>query len=60
MALLWNSWNVLMRMCRRKRKKEHFPYIGGRAVLIANGASLLDTKYEIYEFNYDLKGTINY
>ena len=42
-------------MCRRKRKKGHFLYIGGRAVLIATGANLLDTKYEFYGFNDDLK-----
>ena len=58
MAFLWNSWNVLTRM-RRKRKKGHFLYIGGRAVLIATGANLLDTKYEFYGFNDDLKDTIN-
>lgn len=59
MAFLWNSWNVLTRMRRRKRKKGHFLYIGGRAVLIATGANLLDTKYEFYGFNDDLKDTIN-
>ena len=60
MAFLWNSWNVLMRMRRRKKeKKGHFLYIGGRAVLIATGANLLDTKYEFYGFNDDLKDTIN-
>ena len=58
MAFLWNSWNVLTRT-RRKRKKGHFLYIGGRAVLIATGANLLDTKYEFYGFNDDLKDTIN-
>ena len=57
MAFLWNSWNVLTRM--RRRKKGHFLYIGGRAVLIATGANLLDTKYEFYGFNNDLKDTIN-
>ena len=29
------------------------------AVLIATGANLLDTKYEFYGFNDDLRGTIN-
>ena len=57
MAFLWNSWNVLTRM--RRRNKGHFLYIGGRAVLIATGANLLDTKYEFYGVNDDLKDTIN-
>ena len=34
------------------------PNMGGRAVLIATGANLLDTKYEFYGFNDDLKDTI--
>ena len=60
MAFLWNSWNVLTRMRKRKRKKKgHFLYIGGRAILIATGANLLDTKYGFYGFNDDLKDTIN-
>ena len=42
-----------------RRKKGHFLYIGGRAVLIATGANLLDTKYESYGVNDDLKDTIN-
>ena len=58
MAFLWNLWNVLTRM--RGRKNGHFLYIGGWAVLIATGANLLDTKYEYYGFNDDLKDTINY
>ena len=57
MAFLWNLWNVLTRM--RRRKKGHFLHIGSRAVLIATGANLLDTKYEFYGFNDDLKDTIN-
>ena len=42
----------------RRRKKGHFLYFGGRAVLIATGANLFDTKYEFYGFNDDLKDTI--
>ena len=42
-----------------EEKKGHFLYIGGRAVLIPTGANLLDTKYEFYGFNDDLKDTIN-
>ena len=36
-------------------------YIGGsyRAILIATGSNLLDTKYKFYEFNDDLSDTIN-
>ena len=43
----------------RRRKKGHFLTVGGRAVLIATGANFLDTKYEFYGFNDDLKDTIN-
>ena len=28
MAFLWNSWNALMRMCRRRKKKWCFLYMG--------------------------------
>ena len=41
------------------KKKGHFLYIRGSAVLFATGANLLDTKYEFYRFNDDLRGTIN-
>ena len=41
------------------KKKGHFLYIRGRAVLIATSANLLDTQYEFYRFIDDLKGTIN-
>ena len=58
MAFLWNSWNVVTRM-RRRKEKGHLLYIGGRTVLIATGANLLDTKYEFYGCNDDLKDTIN-
>ena len=34
-------------------------YIGGRAVLIATGTKLLDTKYGLYGFNDGLIETIN-
>ena len=46
-------------MRRKRKKKGQFLYIGGRAVLIATGADLLDTKYEFYGLNDDLKDTIN-
>ena len=35
-------------------------YIEGRAVLITTNSNLLDTKYELYGFNDDLRDTINY
>ena len=41
------------------KKKGHFLCIGGKAVLIATGANLLDTKHEFYGFNDDLRDTIN-
>ena len=57
---LWNAWNVLTRMRRRKKeKKGHFLYIGGRAILIATVTKLLDTKYAFYGFNDGLIETIN-
>ena len=46
-----------MRMCRRK--KGHFLYIRGRAVLIITSTKLLDTKYAFYGFNDDLIETIS-
>ena len=57
MAILWNLWNVLMRM--RRKKKRHFLYLGGKGVLIATGSNLLDTKYVFYGFNDDLIKIIN-
>ena len=58
MIFLWNPWNVLKRM-RRRKKKGHFLYIGGRAVLITTDTKLLDTKYAFYGFNDDRIETIN-
>ena len=57
MAFLWN--NILMKILRNKRKKGHFLFIRGGAVLITTSMNLLDTKYEFYEFNDDLRDTIN-
>ena len=42
-----------------KKEKGHFLYIGGRAVQIAIGSNLLDTKHEFYGFNDDLRDIIN-
>ena len=44
---------------KKKKKKGHFLYIGDRAIQIATGSNLLDTKYEFYGFNDDLRETIN-
>ena len=41
------------------KKKKHSLYIEGRAIEIAIGSNLLDTKYEFYGFSHDLKETIN-
>ena len=43
---------------QKEEKGQHFLYIGGQAVLITMGAKLLDTKYELYRFNDDLKTTL--
>ena len=44
---------------RKRKKKWHFLYIGGRAILIAISSNLLDTKYEFYGLNDDLRDTID-
>ena len=48
-----------MKMHRKKKKRGHFLYIRGRAILIATGANFLFTKYKFYGFNADLRDTIN-
>ena len=40
-------------------KKKHSLYTRGRAILIATGSNLLDTKYKFYGFNGHLRETIN-
>ena len=42
-----------------KKKKGHFLYIGGRAVLITTVSNLLDAKYKVHGFNGDIRDTIN-
>ena len=42
-----------------KKNIGHFLYINSRAILFATDANLLDTKYEFYGFNDDLRDTIN-
>ena len=41
-----------------KKKKDTFCTAGGRAILIATGSNLLDTKYEFYRFNDYVRETI--
>ena len=59
MIFLWNSWNGLTKMRRKKKKEKTLSVHWGKAVLIATGSNLLDTKYEFYGFNNDLRDTIN-
>ena len=58
MEFLWNRWNVLMRMHRRRRKR-HFLYIGGKDDLIATNTILLNIKHEFFGFSGNLIETIN-
>ena len=45
---------------RMQRKKDTFCTSGvAGAILITTSANLLDTKYEFYKFNNDLRGSIN-
>ena len=55
-VFLWNAWNVLTRMRRRKKL---ILYNRGRDNQITTGAKLLDIKYEFYGFSGDLIETIN-
>ena len=41
------------------KKKDTFYTMGGRAVQMATGSNLLDTKYKFYGFNEYLRETIN-
>ena len=42
------------------KKKRKGPVYQGRAVIISTSSNLLDTKYEFYEFNIDLRDFITY
>ena len=44
---------------KKNKKKGHFLYIRGRAILITTVANLLDTKCEFYGFNDDLRDTLD-
>ena len=44
---------------QKEKEKGHILYIGVRAILIATSANFLDTKYEFFGFNDDLRDTIN-
>ena len=53
-----------MTTIKNKKKKRLLLYIRGRAILIATGANLLDTKYNdtkynFYGFSDDLRDTFN-
>ena len=43
---------------KKKEKKGHFLCNGDTANPITTGSNLLDTNYEFYEFNDDLRDTI--
>ena len=43
----------------QRRKKNTFSTSDSRAVQIATGSNLLDTKYEFYGFSDNLRDTIN-
>ena len=51
----WHSMKFMECLNEDPKKKGHFLYIGGRAVQIATGPNLLDTKYKFYGFNDDLR-----
>ena len=59
MVFLWNSWNALTRMRRKKKKTGHFLYIMGRVIVIVIGADSLETNYKFCGFNDDLRDTID-
>ena len=60
MAFLWNPWNVLTRMYRRRKKNDTFcTSARDRDDQIATCAKLLNIKYKFYRFTDDLKETIN-
>ena len=42
---------------KEKERKDTIHW--GKAILITTGSNLLDTKYEFYGFNNDLRDTIN-
>ena len=48
----------LIKDTQKEKEKRTLLYIVGKAVLIATGANLLDTKYELYGFSDDLRDTI--
>ena len=56
-VFMWNPWNVLIRMHRRKNKT--FCTSTGRDDQVATSAKLLDITYESYGFSSDLIETIN-
>ena len=59
MALLWNPWNVLTRMDRRRKKENDTFCTSGRDDQIATRTKLFNIKYKFYGFGGDLIETIN-
>ena len=59
LAFLWNFMKCLNEDIQKEKKNEHFLCLGSKAVLITTDANFLDTKYEYYGFNYDLRDTLN-
>ena len=53
---LWNAWNVLTRM---RRRKGQILYITGRDDQITTSAKSLDITHKSYRFNADLIEAIN-
>ena len=52
-VFLWNAWNVLTRM-QRRRKKDKSCTLGDRADKITTGTKLLDIIHESYGFSGDI------
>ena len=56
-VFLWNPWNVLTKM--RRKKKGQILYIASGNDQIANSAKLFDITHESYTFGAELIETIN-
>ena len=58
-VFLWNAWNVLSRIHRRKKKKGQILYMVCRNNQTGTSVKLLDIAHESYGFSTDLIETIN-
>ena len=54
---MWNPWNILRRM--RRKKKGQILYIASRYNQISTSAKLLNVTHKSYGFNADLIEVIN-